>query len=49
MAQELLLNGQRVVPDRLQAAGFKFTYPDIELALAAIYADHTTLRTRNSS
>lgn len=39
MAQELLLNGQRVVPDRLQAAGFEFTYPTIELALAAIYTD----------
>ena len=49
MAQELLLNGQRVLPDRLQAAGFEFIYPDIESALAQIYADHTTLRTRNSS
>ncbi|MCB1690403.1 MAG: TIGR01777 family oxidoreductase [Halioglobus sp.] len=49
MADELLLNGQRVVPQRLQAAGFEFTYPDIESALAACYADHTRLRTRNSS
>lgn len=37
MAQELLLNGQRVVPDNLQSAGFRFTYPDIEQALDAIY------------
>jgi uncharacterized protein (TIGR01777 family) len=49
MAQELLLNGQRVVPDRLQAAGFEFTYPDIEAALAAIYADHAALLNRKSS
>ncbi len=49
MAQELLLNGQKVLPDRLQAAGFEFTYPDIESALAQIYADHTALRTRSSS
>jgi uncharacterized protein (TIGR01777 family) len=38
MAEELLLNGQRVLPDRLQAAGFAFSYPDLESALAAIYA-----------
>ncbi|CAA0121688.1 Epimerase family protein [Halioglobus japonicus] len=49
MAQELLLNGQRVVPQRLQAAGFEFFYPAIESALDEIYADQTTLRTRNSS
>jgi uncharacterized protein (TIGR01777 family) len=39
MAEELLLNGQRVMPERLQAAGFEFTYPDLQSALAAIYAD----------
>ena len=49
MAEELLLKGQRVLPERLQAAGFEFSYPGIESALAAIYADHTTLRTRSSS
>ncbi|MCB1703909.1 MAG: TIGR01777 family oxidoreductase [Halioglobus sp.] len=49
MADELLLNGQRVVPERLQAAGFEFNYADIDSALAAIYCDHTTLRTRSSS
>ncbi len=38
MAQELLLNGQRVLPDRLQAAGFTFAYPDIASALKSIYA-----------
>ena len=37
MAGELLLNGQRVLPDHLQAAGFTFTYPDIESALETIY------------
>ena len=38
MAGELLLNGQRVVPAALEAAGFRFDYPDIERALDAIYA-----------
>lgn len=37
MAQELLLNGQRVVPERLRAAGFDFAYPELQSALAAIY------------
>ncbi len=41
MAGELLLQGQRVIPGRLQAAGFEFSYPDLESALAAIYAAHT--------
>lgn len=39
MGQELLLNGQRVVPERLLAAGFDFTYPELRSALAAIYAE----------
>ena len=38
MAQELLLNGQRVLPERLRAAGFDFVHSDLESALAAIYA-----------
>lgn len=37
MAEELLLNGQRVVPERLEKAGFEFAYGEIEAALAAIY------------
>lgn len=37
MAQELLLSGQRVVPARLEAAGFKFQYPDCDSALNAIH------------
>jgi uncharacterized protein (TIGR01777 family) len=49
MAEELLLNGQRVIPERLQVAGFEFTYPHLQSALAAIYAGQTTLRTRSSS
>ncbi len=39
MADELLLNGQRVVPAALQAAGFQFGHAHIEDALAAIYAN----------
>jgi hypothetical protein len=49
MAEELLLNGQRVLPCRLQEEGFEFSYPNIESALDAIYGPQTTLRTRNSS
>jgi NAD dependent epimerase/dehydratase family enzyme len=36
MAQELLLTGQRVVPERLQAAGFRFEYPTVDEALSAL-------------
>ncbi len=38
MAEELLLNGQRVLPERLRAAGFDFVHADLASALAAIYA-----------
>ena len=38
MANELLLNGQRVVPRALQAAGFEFVYPGVGSALAEIYS-----------
>ncbi|MEZ5568702.1 MAG: TIGR01777 family oxidoreductase [Halioglobus sp.] len=41
MADELLLNGQRVVPGVLQAAGFEFRYSRIDAALAAIYEPHS--------
>jgi len=36
MAQELLLNGQRVLPARLQQGGFSFDYPTLDKALEAI-------------
>jgi NAD dependent epimerase/dehydratase family enzyme len=36
MAEELLLNGQRVVPTALQKAGFEFQYPQLEAALENI-------------
>jgi len=35
MGQELLLNSYRVVPAKLQAAGYKFRYADLEAALRA--------------
>jgi uncharacterized protein (TIGR01777 family) len=35
-AEELLLGGQRVVPARAEASGFRFRYPTLETALAAI-------------
>jgi uncharacterized protein len=38
MADELLLNGQRVLPQRLEAAGFTFGYRDLPAALAASYS-----------
>ena len=34
MAEEFLLSGQRVLPGRLQAAGFRFALPAIDQALA---------------
>jgi len=37
MADALLLSGQRVVPARAEAAGFKFEYTTLEPALRAIY------------
>jgi uncharacterized protein (TIGR01777 family) len=37
MADELLLNGQRVVPAALERAGFEFEYPDIDSALDALF------------
>ncbi|MFZ6749899.1 TIGR01777 family oxidoreductase [Undibacterium sp. Ren11W] len=33
---ELLLEGQRVTPSRLQAQGFRFAYPDLESALKSL-------------
>lgn len=36
MAKEMLLSGQRVRPNRLLAAGFKFKYDDVEKALNTI-------------
>ena len=33
MADELLLSSQRVMPVRLQATGFTFRYPTLEVAL----------------
>jgi NAD dependent epimerase/dehydratase family enzyme len=37
MAEELLLSGQCVYPQRLLDFGFKFKYPDVESALQHIY------------
>jgi len=37
MADELLLNGQRVLPSALAAAGFEFGFPTLDEALADIY------------
>ena len=39
MADEMLLSGQRVLPVRLPAAGFKFKYPDLEEALSDIISE----------
>jgi len=40
MADALLLSGQRVLPKRLQEAGFEFKYPTAETALRAILVAH---------
>ena len=36
VADELLLNGQQVMPEKLKASGFDFAYPSIHKAIAAI-------------
>ncbi len=36
MAQELLLSGQRAVPTRLLAAGFRYGHPELEEALRSL-------------
>ncbi len=40
MADELLLTGQRVMPQRLQASGFLWRHPDIHSALEAMLGAH---------
>jgi uncharacterized protein len=37
LADVLLLNGQRVLPKRLSEAGFRFEYPDANIALRDLY------------
>ena len=39
LAETLLFEGQRVLPAVLQEAGFEFRYPDLEAALAHVFAD----------
>jgi NAD dependent epimerase/dehydratase family enzyme len=43
-ADELLLGGQRVVPQAALASGFSFAYPDIDLALGAIVGNQRATR-----
>ena len=38
MTREMLLGGQRVLPARLQATGFKFRHPDLDAALSKALA-----------
>jgi hypothetical protein len=38
LVEALLLEGQRVLPERLEQAGFEFEHPEIEGALAAIFS-----------
>jgi uncharacterized protein (TIGR01777 family) len=43
-AKELLLGGQRIVPDKALASGFVFHHPELESALAAIVGGKTRKR-----
>ena len=38
MADALLLSGQKVLPQRSTALGFRFTYPEIDQALKATFS-----------
>jgi uncharacterized protein (TIGR01777 family) len=40
MAKETLLSGQRVLPKRLLASGFRFLYPELESALKEIFKEN---------
>ncbi len=40
MADELILNGQRVLPSRLQAAGYSFQYPELRAAVRNAFAEN---------
>jgi len=39
LAKELLLSGQRVLPDRLACSGYKFKYADAFPALQSIMGE----------
>ncbi len=47
MAREMLLAGQRVVPTRLQAAGFRFRFEQLDAALAEACADAASVSRTN--
>ncbi len=37
MADEIMLNGQKVIPEKARTTGYVFKYPDIKSAMAAIF------------
>jgi NAD dependent epimerase/dehydratase family enzyme len=37
MAEGLLLSGQRAVPEKAQRHGYRFTFPDVDDALNALF------------
>lgn len=37
MADAMILNGQRVLPDKAERGGFEFRYPDLDAALRQLY------------
>jgi uncharacterized protein (TIGR01777 family) len=42
LADELLLGGRRVLPDKAEASGFKFRHETLPSALSALFGDETT-------
>jgi uncharacterized protein (TIGR01777 family) len=49
LADELLLGGQRVMPAKAQAAGFRFAFPTLDEALAGIVGRQPPARPSSSS
>ena len=48
LARELLIGGQRVLPDKIAASGFEFRYPSLRSALSAMLGTRTAHSARRA-